>query len=153
MRPALLVVAALLAAHAFAEPPPKPALGAFPLPAVDGKPLAISDGQRSFVLPIRFERAHLFYKQLLGQEKGVTTKVAGSPGARTLTLVSRRSGDSWSRAVVHEQEMTTRVEVSFVIKVDPEKVVGNASPQVTFVIGRDPAAARAAAEIEHTDRN
>ena len=39
----------------------------FPLPAIDGKALAVTDGQKVFRLPMRFEKVKSFYAEQLGE--------------------------------------------------------------------------------------
>ena len=80
------------------------AAGSFPLPSIDGKPLAATAEQKSFRLPMRFEKVRSFYDgQFTGDDaKGVTTKISGTSGKRVLTLIPTRAGDTWKKAVVRE---------------------------------------------------
>lgn len=112
--------------------------GPFPLPAIDGKPPAVTAEQKKFRLPMRFEKVRAFYDgQFSGDEaKGVSTKVGMADGKRTLTLVSSRAGDTWKRAVIREGEVDTVVELVPVIRVVETQIEGNAKPLVQFIIGR-----------------
>lgn len=108
----------------------------FPLPAVDGKALAVTEKQRTFRLPMRFEKVRAFYDEQLGKEKDVSLKVAGAPGARVLSLSSKRKGDRWTRATVKEGELETVIEVTPVLVVDAVDVNGTGTPLVQFVFQR-----------------
>ncbi|MBE2252540.1 MAG: hypothetical protein IAE78_23610 [Myxococcus sp.] len=112
--------------------------GAFPLPTIDGKPFAASAEQRTFRLPMRFEKVRGFYDaQFAGDEaKGVTVKVSGAPGKRVLTLASSRAGDTWKKAVVREGEVETVIDVTPVLRLAEEQIEGNGKPLVQFIIGR-----------------
>jgi hypothetical protein len=122
----------LLAALTLASP------GPFPLPSVDGKPLAATATQKSFRLPMRFEKVRAFYdEQFIGDDaKGVTTKLSGTTGKRVLTLASTRAGDAWKKAVVREGEIETVVEITPVMRMEEAQIEGNAKPLVQFIIGR-----------------
>ena len=110
----------------------------FPLPAIDGKPLAIADGQKVFRLPMRFEKVRAFYEERYGagKEKDVSFAVTGSPGARKLALASKRKGDTWTKAEVREAEVETVVEVTPVMNMEAVDVTGNGKPLVEFIISR-----------------
>ncbi len=112
--------------------------GPFPLPAIDGKPPAVTAEQKKFRLPMRFEKVRAFYEgQFSGDEaKGVTTKAATSEGKRTLTIASTRAGDTWKRAVIREGEVDTLIELTPVLRLAETQVEGNAKPLVQFIIGR-----------------
>jgi hypothetical protein len=110
----------------------------FPLPAPDGKSLAVKEGQKTFRLPSRFERVKAFYEERFRDDRDVTMRTEGQPGARQLKLVSRKKGDTWVRATVSEREMETVVDLVPVIQLDEEKIAGNGKPLVEFVIGRSP---------------
>ncbi len=108
----------------------------FPLPAVDGKPLSVANDQKVFRLPMRFEKVRGFYDEQFAKEKDVSLKVAGTSGARTLTITSRRKGDLWTKAVVKEGELETVVDVTRVLVGDAVDVSGTGTPLVQFVLGR-----------------
>lgn len=124
----------------------------FPLPAVDGKPLAVSPGQRSFRLPLRFERVRAFYDAELAGQPDVTVRLEGTPGRRRLVLTSKRKGDSWTRAVAKEGELETVVDVVPVLRLEEEQVQGSAKPLVEFVLGRSPEVQKALQSIDHTGK-
>lgn len=124
----------------------------FPLPAVDGKPLAVSPGQRSFRLPMRFERVRAFYDTELAGQPDVTVRLEGTPGRRRLVLTSKRKGDSWTRAVAKEGELETVVDVVPVLRLEEEQVQGSAKPLVEFVLGRSPEVQKALQSIDHTGK-
>lgn len=123
--------------------------GAFPLPAVDGKPAAAAPEQKQFRLPMRFERVRGFYEgQFAGEGgKGVTSRLSGTPGKRVLTLTSSRPGDSWKKAVVREGEVETVVDVTPVLRLAEERIDGNGKPLVQFIIGRSADVDRAVKSI------
>lgn len=108
----------------------------FPLPAVDGKALAVAGDQKVFRLPMRFEKVRGFYDEQFAREKDVSMKVAGTAGARTLTLTSKRKGDLWTKAVVKEGELETVVDVTRVLVGDTVDVSGTGTPLVQFVFAR-----------------
>jgi hypothetical protein len=108
----------------------------FPLPAVDGKALAVSSDQKVFRLPMRFEKVRGFYDEQFAKEKDVTVKLAGSSGTRTLTITSKRKGDLWTKAVVKEGELETVVDVTRVLVGDVVDVNGTGTPLVQFVFAR-----------------
>src|SRR5438093_12248654 len=87
----------LTSTFALAEPLPA---GPFPLPSVDGKPLAVAEGQKTFRLPMRFQKVEKFYRDQLGESKELSLRVTGEPGARVLSLASKRKGERWTKASV-----------------------------------------------------
>jgi len=107
----------------------------FPLPSVDGKPLAVSEGQTRFVVPLRFDKMREFYRSQLGDPQVVTT-VSREQNGRVLTLVSRRSNEGWKRAVIRETAMGTEVLVTPVIRLGAQEVSGNGKPAVELILGR-----------------
>ncbi|MDP3234781.1 MAG: hypothetical protein Q8N26_18510 [Myxococcales bacterium] len=111
--------------------------GSFPLPTIDGKPLAATAEQKSFRLPMRFEKVRGFYDaQFIGDAKGITAKVSGTTGKRVLTLISSRAGDTWKKAIVREGEVETVIDVTPVLRMAEEQIEGNGRPLVQFIIGR-----------------
>src|SRR5690348_11394240 len=120
----------VVSAVAFADGP-LPA-GPFPLPSVDGKPLAVTQGQKTFRLPMRFSKVEQFYRDQLGGSKEISLKVSGEPGGRVLSLSSKRKGERWTKATVREGEVDTNVEVTQVVDVGPLEVNGNGKPLVQF---------------------
>lgn len=128
----------------------------FPLPTIDGKPVAVTEGQKSFRLPMRFERARAFYEQQLGPAKaeGVTMKSSRKPTGRVLELKSTRHGDAWARAVVREVEgdaAETVVDVVWVITGEATDIRGNGKPMVQFVLSRSADVDAALKSIDHTE--
>lgn len=123
--------------------------GAFPLPSLDGKPLATTAKQTSFRVPLRFERVRAFYEsQFTEAERAeVQLTLAGTSGRRTLTLVSRRADDTWRKAVVREGELDTLIEVTPLIRLGETAIEGNGKPLVQFVIGRSADVKRAVETI------
>lgn len=134
----------LIAAIALAAP--------FPLPAVDGKSLAVKEGQKTFRLPTRFEKVRAFYAAQFSAVPEVTSKLEGAPGARRLTLVSKRKGDGWTRATVTEAEMETVVEVVPVLRLADEQIEGQGKPLVEFVFGRSGEVDKSLESIDHLQR-
>lgn len=141
--PALLVALALAAAP-------------FPLPSIDGKPLAVTEKQKVFRLPMRFEKVRAFYAERYGAGKApdVTFTASGTPGSRKVLLASKRKGDTWTKAEVREGEVETVVEVTPVLQMDAVDVSGNGKPLVEFIISRSPEVDRAVKAIdrEHLER-
>lgn len=112
--------------------------GPFPLPAIDGKPPAVTAEQKKFRLPMRFEKVRAFYDgQFAGDDaKGITSKVGSTDGKRTLTLTSSRAGDTWKKAVIREGDVDTAVELTPVLRMADTQIEGNGKPLVQFIIGR-----------------
>jgi hypothetical protein len=108
----------------------------FPLPAVDGKALAVTDKQKTFRLPMRFEKVRAFYDEQFAKEKDVSLKVSGAGGARVLALTSKRKGDRWTKATVKEGELETIIDVTPVMELGPTEVTGTGTPLVQFVFQR-----------------
>lgn len=124
----------------------------FPLPSLDGKPLAASEGQKVFRVPLRMVRVEQFYKERFGKVPDVTLTKGQKDGHRTLTLVSKRKGDAWKKAVVREGELETVIELTPVLRLGEEKVTGTARPLVEFVITRSEEARKMAEQIDHLER-
>lgn len=121
----------------------------FPLPAVDGKALAVKPGQKSFRLPTRFERAKAFYEEQFKGEAQVTLRLEGSVGARRLVLATKRKGDDWKSAKVIEGELETVVEVVPVVRLAEESIEGRGKPLVEFVFGRSGEVQKSLESIDH----
>jgi hypothetical protein len=147
MRLLFALAALTLGSTAFAG---EAALKPLPLPSVDGKALAISAGQKSFRVPVRFARVEAFYREQYKADAKITLKAAGEDGKRTLTIVSKRADDTWAKAVVREAEVETAIEVTPVLRLAEEKVEGKAMPLV-IVIPRSLEAEKAARSIEHLE--
>lgn len=123
----------------------------FPLPAVDGKPLAITEGQKSFRLPMRFERVRAFYEERFKGAAGITVRVTGVSPSRALTLSSTRTTDSWKSATAKEGETETVVDVKAVLQMTEDKIAGK-GPPVEFIITRSAEVQGALKSIDHTDQ-
>lgn len=108
----------------------------FPLPAIDGKAIAVTDKQKSFRLPIRFDKVRSFYDTQLKGAAGVTLKQTGDSGTRVLTIANRNKTDSWTTATVSEKDMETVIDVTPVLRMTETTVEGNGKPLVEFIIGR-----------------
>ena len=108
----------------------------FPLPAIDGKALSVTDKQKTFRLPMKFERVRAFYDEQFAKEKDVSMKLLGSSGTRTLSLTTKRKGDRWTKATIKEGELETVVDVTPVIEVGQLEVSGTGTPLVQFVFQR-----------------
>jgi hypothetical protein len=124
----------------------------FPLPAIDGKPLAVTEKQKSFRLPMRFEKVRAFYEEQFAKEKDLSLKVAGVSGQRTLTLTTKRLSDGWTKAIVKEGELETVVDVTPVITLRPTEVNGNGKPLVQFVFERSKEVDKAVNGIDHMEK-
>lgn len=125
----------------------------FPLPSVDGKPLAVTESQKTFRYPLRFETIRAFYEERFGKRQVATVKwsMTGAPGERVLTLINADKKDTWRKAVVREQEAETVIDVTPVIRLADEQIEGNGRPLVQFVFGRSPDVDKAVQGIDHTD--
>ena len=121
----------------------------FPLPMIDGKPLAVSEGQKTFRLPMRFEKVKRFYVDQLGSSAEL--KEASPDGKRVLTLAPRGKSEAWRKAIIREGEVETVVEVTPVLRLEEETISGNARPLVEFIIGRSPEVQKAVTGIDHAD--
>ena len=95
-----VLAAVLLAPLAALGAEPQAPLKPLPLPSIDGKPLAITAGQKTFRLPLRFAKVEAFYREQYKTDPKITLKTAGEEGQRTLTLSSKRGDDTWAKAVV-----------------------------------------------------
>jgi hypothetical protein len=123
----------------------------FPLPAPDGKALAVSPGQKAFRLPVRFEAAERFYRQQFDKQEGIRIHPELKDGRRLLRIESKRSGELWAKATLREGELETIVELVPVLRADETTVQGKAAPLV-IVIPRSREAAKMADEMEHLER-
>ena len=123
----------------------------FPLPAIDGKALAVTDAQKTFRLPMRFEKVKAFYAEQLGGKAEVTMRESSAEGRRVLTLTTKSKGESWTRAVVREGEVETVIDVTPVLRLSEEEISGNARPLVQFVFGRSAEVKQALDGIDHTE--
>ncbi len=123
----------------------------FPLPSIDGKPLAVTAKQKTFRLPMRFEKVKKFYAEQLLVQPGVAQRETGVSGQRVLTLTTDAKGETWKKAVVRERETETVVEVTPVLVLDEEAISGRAKPLVQFVFGRSPEVTKAVEGIDHTE--
>jgi hypothetical protein len=130
--------------------------GPFPLPSIDGKPLAATAEQKSFRLPMRFEKVRSFYQsQFVGDNaKGIVTTFSGTAGKRVLTIVSSRAGDTWKRAILREGESETVIDITPVLRLSEAQIEGNGKPLVQFIIGRSGDVDRAIEAIDrkHTEQ-
>jgi hypothetical protein len=122
----------------------------FPLPAIDGKPLAITEGQKSFRLPMRFEKVKAFYEEQFKDQKGVTVRVSGTTGTRLLALESSRATDNWKSAKVKEGELETVVELKEVMRLAGDVIEGKAPP-VQFILTRSAEVEKSLQTIDHTE--
>jgi len=121
----------------------------FPLPAIDGKPLAVTEGQKVFRLPMRFEKVKKFYSEQLPEAAVAEKSVEGK---RVMTLSAKGKAESWTRAVVREGEVETVIEVTPVLRLEDEKISGNGRPLVEFVIGRSGDVDKAVKSIDHAEQ-
>lgn len=122
----------------------------FPLPGVDGKPLAVTEGQKTFRLPIRFEKVRAFYQQRFKDTEGVTVRLSGTIGSRSLLLATSRTSDGWRSATVREGEIETVVELKAVLQMTGETIAGK-GPPVEFILTRSPEVGRSLKTIDHTE--
>jgi hypothetical protein len=123
----------------------------FPLPAIDGKPLAVTATQKSFRLPMRFEKVKAFYAERLSSPD-VTFHESSATGKRVLTIATKAKSESWKKAVVREGEVDTVVDVTPVLRLDEEQISGNGRPLVEFVFGRSADVKKAVDSIDHTEQ-
>ena len=123
----------------------------FPLPTVDGKPIAVTADQKVFRLPVGFERVRQFYRDQFAQAPEVQLTERVVQGRRELTLKTRSKRESWQRAVVREDASGTVIDVTPVLRFGEEQITGTATPLVQFVFGRSPAVEQALDSIDHTE--
>ena len=126
------------------------ALTVDPLPTVDGKPLAITDGQKTFRLPMRFEKVRAFYEEQFKDAKGVTVRVTGTAGARELAVENSKKTDAWKSARVKEGELETVVDLKWVMIMGPDNISGKAPP-VQFILTRSAEVDKSLKTIDHTE--
>jgi len=124
----------------------------FPLPAIDGKPLAVTAEQKNFRLPVRFETVKRFYVEQLGKVAEVTIKETSATGKRVMTLSTKEKNASWTKAVVREGELGTTIDVTPVMRLEQEEISGNGRPLVEFILGRSPGVDAALKSIDHTEQ-
>ncbi len=122
----------------------------FPLPAIDGKPLAVTVGQTSFRLPMRFERVRAFYEEHFKDTPEVTVRFSGTPGSRQLLLASARAADGWKSARVKEGQTETVVELKAVLQMAGETIAGK-GPPVEFILTRSVEVQQSLKSIDHTE--
>lgn len=122
----------------------------FPLPAIDGKPLALTPGQKSFRLPMRFEKVKAFYDEQFKGSADVTVRAAGTPGNRSLVIANRNKSDRWMSATVKEGELETVVDLKQVLELDGERIDGKAPP-VNFILTRSAEVQKSLDTIDHTE--
>jgi hypothetical protein len=124
----------------------------FPLPAVDGKALAVTDKQKSFRVPMGFEKVRAFYGEQMKGNANVALKLSGAPGQRVLALTNKNKSDTWRSATVTEKDTETVIDVVPVLRMDVVEVEGQAGPLVQFIIGRSPEVDKAVNGIDHTEQ-
>ena len=120
----------------------------FPLPTIDGKPLAVTEGQKVFRLPMRYEKVKAFYEERFAADAKHPLKPSGD----SFTLTSKDLGDRWKKAVVKKGELETVVELTPVLSMTEESVDGRGKPLVEFVIGRNKNVEAAIDSIDHLER-
>lgn len=126
-------------------------LASFPLPSVDGKPLSVTPEQKSFRLPMRFEKVRAFYEEQLKSHTEVVVRSEGVAGERKLSIINKSKHDTWVRALITEKATETVVDVTPVIVIDAIDVQGQSGPLVVFVLNRSPEVKKALDSIDHTD--
>ena len=124
----------------------------FPLPTIGEKPPAVVEGQKSFRLPIGFEKVKKFYTEQLGGKPEVKFSESGEPGKRVLTLTTKALSESWTKAIIRQGEVDTVVEVTAVIRATDESISGNGKPLVEFIFGRSPEVQKALNSIDHAEQ-
>lgn len=124
----------------------------FPLPTIGDKPPAVVDGQKTFRLPIGFEKVKKFYVEQLGSKPEVKVSESGEPGKRVLTLTTKALSESWTKAIIRQGEGETVVEVTAVIRATDESISGNGKPLVEFIFGRSPEVQKALNTIDHAEQ-
>lgn len=123
----------------------------FPLPSVDGKAPAVAEGQTTFRIPMRFEKAKAFYVAQLGGQQRVTLREKSDGNRRVIVLTTTQEGATWAKAIVREGEVDTTIEVTPVIRLADEQIEGQAKPLVQFLFGRSPEVEKALNTIDHTE--
>ncbi|HLL53739.1 MAG TPA: hypothetical protein VK447_09350 [Myxococcaceae bacterium] len=124
----------------------------FPLPSLDGKPLAAKADQKVFRVPLRMARVEQFYRDRFATEADVSLTLTQPRGKRILTLVSKRKGDAWKKAVAREGELETVIEITPVLRLAGEQVTGSGKPLVEFVLTRSEEVKKMVDGIDHLQR-
>lgn len=122
----------------------------FPLPMIDGKPPAVTERQKSFRLPMRFEKVRAFYEEQFKGAADVTIKLSGTPGSRVLSLATKRTSDEWIAAKVKEGELETVVDLKTAIRMGVQTVEGK-TPPVNFILTRSAEVQKSLESIDHTE--
>jgi hypothetical protein len=121
----------------------------FPLPTVNGKPVARVEGQRKFRVPIRFEAARAFYQSNLKTAKQRLVLLAGR---RKLELTCTEPSPQWTRAVISEGDIDTVIEVTPVIQLDVLPVGAQGRPSVDLILPRSPEVEKSLKETDPLER-
>ena len=124
---------------------------AFPLPRPEGKPIAISPGQRVFRLPMRYARVERFYRDQFAADRSITITEDRSEHQKVLNVISKRSDSAWSRVTVREGAVDTVVELTPMMRLGGEVIVGRGLPLVQVVIPLNPGVAEQAKAIDHME--
>lgn len=122
----------------------------FPLPMIDGKAPAVTPGQKSFRLPMRFEKVRAFYEEQFKDVEGVTVRISGTPGSRAVSLSTKRLSDEWISATVKEGELETVVTLKEAMRMGETNVQGKAPP-VNFILVRSAEVQKSLETIDHTE--
>ena len=126
----------------------------FPLPMVDGKPPALTEGQKHFRLPMRFEKVRDFYLEQFSSvdRKLVSVTPSRKGDIRVLQLTSKRAGDGWRSAVIREGVMETTIDIVPVLQLATEEITAHRqAPLVQFVFMRSPEVQKSLESIDHTE--
>ena len=123
--------------------------GPLPVPSLDGKAISVASGQRVFHLPMRFARVEKFYRELFGADRRIAIAMERGEDLKGMTITSKREGDAWAKATVREGAVDTTVEVTPIVRLDGDTVLGNAKPLVQFVLPRNPGVVDQVNSISH----
>jgi len=108
--------------------------GAFPVPGDKGQVL---DARAvHFHVPHGLAQLERFYHQEFKGDAQVTFVRGSDDKGRTLTIRSKREGESWAKAVLHDEGVATSIDVSPVIRMGQVDVSGTPPPVASLVIVR-----------------
>jgi hypothetical protein len=120
-----MVLSALLCAALSSAP------GSFPIQGEKGQ--VLDPKATTFHVPHQLSQVEHFYRDQFSGEKEITfVKDQGEKGT-TLTIRSKRKGDTWTKAVLTDEGVTTSITVTTVLKMDEAKVGGNGPPLAVII--------------------
>ncbi|MBS2030957.1 MAG: hypothetical protein JST54_23850 [Deltaproteobacteria bacterium] len=108
--------------------------GTFPVPGEKGQVLDMK--ALRFHVPHGLALVERFYRQSFKGDAGISFTRGHDEKGETVTLRSKRDGESWSKAVLHDEGVATSIEVTPVIRMGSVDVNGKPPPVASLVIVR-----------------